>query len=87
MAQTSQGCRSGGVTKKKGDNYAFVGAIVITPSSIGSTPYYVGAATITLDSIGATTTALDYSRFCRVHRLITPFFVGAALDIPSYVGA
>ena len=69
------------------DNYAFVGAIVITPSSIGSTPYYVGAATITLDSIGATTTALDYSRFCRVHRLITPFFVGAALDIPSYVGA
>jgi hypothetical protein len=71
----------------KWDNYAFVGAIVITPSSIGSTPYYVGAATITLDSIGATTTALDYSRFCRVHRLITPFFVGAALDIPSYVGA
>jgi hypothetical protein len=71
---------------------------VITPSSIGSTPYYVGATAIALDYIGATSTALDYSRFCRVHRLIItptfvgaaldiPFFVGAALDIPSYVGA
>jgi N-acetylmuramic acid 6-phosphate (MurNAc-6-P) etherase len=69
------------------DNCAFVGAIVITLSSTGSTPYCVGTTTIALDSIGAITTALDYSRFRRVHRLIiTPTFVGAALDIPSYVG-
>jgi hypothetical protein len=58
---------------------------VITPSSIGSTPYYVGATAIALDYIGAASTALDYSRFCRVHRLITPTFVGAALEIPNYV--
>eukprot|EP01047_Picozoa_sp_COSAG01_P009968 COSAG01_NODE_417_length_17291_cov_610.598825_9_plen_171_part_00 len=71
--------------EKKRDNYAFVGAIVIAPSSIGATPYYVGAATITLDSIGATTTALDYSRFYRVRGLITPTLVGAALDTPTYM--
>jgi hypothetical protein len=63
--------------EKERDNYAFVGAIVIAPSSIGSTPYYVGA----------TTTALDYSRFYRVRGLITPTLVGAALDTPTYVGA
>eukprot|EP01052_Picozoa_sp_SAG31_P079105 SAG31_NODE_38690_length_294_cov_0.789744_1_plen_89_part_10 len=68
--------------EKKRDNYAFVGAIVIAPSSIGATPYYVGAATITLDSIGATTTPLDYSRFYLVRGLMTPTLVGAALDTP-----
>ena len=39
------------------------------------------------DELEATTTALDSSRFYRVRGLITPTLVGAALDIPSYVGA
>ena len=69
------------------DKCESVGAIVITLDSIGSLTSCVGATTIALDSIGAATTTLDYSRLCRVRGLITPAFVGAALNTPSSVGS